>query len=152
MEKKILVISWVVIILLIYTIAQANYEIMLRADPIKFIGEPDPIQMKDSPTHYSEVKRLYTDYSFSEMLKAILKSLGYSLATILIILYHQKIWVKLLFVVLDSVIIFIYLHSGFWAWYHYGSYIYAIYTGIIMFFVGIMATEFLKDSKSLKLK
>jgi len=141
-QKIIYYFAAIVVLFMVYTVAQANYEIILRADPIKFIGEKYP-----SNTEYSELKRLYKEYTPWENTKAIIKALGYSLATILIIIFYRSIYIKILFVLLDSAIIFIYLRENYEIWFKYGSYIYAIYTGLIILFVGLIATKLLKDEK-----
>ncbi|NJL75302.1 MAG: hypothetical protein HC892_09990 [Saprospiraceae bacterium] len=146
--KFILIIATIVVGFLLFTITLANYEMLLRVDPIKFIGEVNPYSLDKMPENdikFDGIKRLYVDYSFGEKLKAFLKALGYSLATLLIIVYYKSKVIKFIFVCIDSLLIFNYLHSGFFNWYEKGSYVYAAYTGIILFFVGLMASRLIND-------
>ena len=45
-QKIIYYFAAIVVLFMVYTVAQANYEIILRADPIKFIGEKYPVKYR----------------------------------------------------------------------------------------------------------
>lgn len=170
-----IIIKWLAVAIfgfVVYLLSDANYNIMLRITQEKFIGEQNPFYYNDSVlladtslTDYiyssdstlkiksnkgiryklSETKRLYNTFLGNEKRKALAKALGYSLATLLIIIYFKNYLIKILFVCLDSTIVFVYLNKSYDVWWLYGSYIYSIYTGITLFFVGLVFTDLIKE-------
>jgi len=139
--KFIKITAILVVMFIIYMIAHAHYQILLRVDPVKFIGESSNI----AKISHSEIVRLYKTYSWQEQLQAIIMALGLSLSTIIIIIYYKHILIKLLFVALDGATIYLYLGKNYDYWWFNGSYIYSGLTVLIIFFIGTMVSDFIRE-------
>ena len=143
--RLIIIIAVIVVGFLVYCVADANYNMLLRISQEKLIGQQDPFLLKDGAIKNSEIIRLYNTFSIGEKVKAMAKALGYSLATFLVLVYYKNIAIKIFFALLDSAIVFIYLNKSFDIWWRYDSYVYSVYTGLILIFVGLMGTDLIKE-------
>lgn len=75
---------------------------------------------------------------------SMIKGFGFSIAAMVIIIYDDRLFVKLLFVVLDSAMIFCLQYFEPETWENVGAFIYAPYTGLNLFFIGMIITAELR--------
>lgn len=111
MKQLLEILIWTVVLCLVAALIEANYQMLT-------IIAPHPV-----------------------LWLTAVKSFGFGIATILVIIFHQKQVVKLLFVLIDALIIFSFQYFPVEAWKEIASYIYATYTGLILGFVGFAASD-----------
>lgn len=110
-QKSILQFTvWLIVCILIIALIEANYKMLLAISP--------------NP---------------SKLLTTI-KAMGFGLAAIVVIIYHKKLGVKLLFVAVDIGVMLLFQYFDTSTWKHSGAIIYALYTGLILGFIGTMAS------------
>lgn len=83
----------------------------------------------------------------AEEYMAIIKGLGFSWATIIIVVYHKKLSVKIMFVLLDVYIVHVFHYIDKDIWFKYTSFYYSGMTGLIFLFVGLAAYDFYLESQ-----
>lgn len=73
---------------------------------------------------------------------ALLKAIGFSLATIVIVIENKNLVIKLFFIVMDGFIVFVAYYIEPQNWIHYSGIIYGLYTSLIFYFIGSLAHKF----------
>ena len=91
--------------------------------------------------NYLMLKKITTE---SPAIISMIKGFGFSIAAMVIIIYDDRLTVKLLFVVLDSAMIFCLQYFEPETWIRVGAFIYAPYTGLNLFFIGMIITNELR--------
>ena len=76
---------------------------------------------------------------------SMVKGIAFAIAGIIIIIYFKQMWVKVFFVLLDVGIIFSFQYFQDSMWKEIGAFIYAPYTGLILFFMGKMLTDYYNE-------
>lgn len=84
--------------------------------------------------------------SESSVFALLLKSISFGVAGIVIIIYYHSLLVKVGFVLLDMAIIFSFQYFPSDQWHNVGAFIYAPYTGLILFFMGKIITDYYTTS------
>lgn len=74
----------------------------------------------------------------------MIKSVGFSIAAMVIIVYDKRVWVKILFVILDSAMVFCLQFFEASMWVELGAFIYGPYTGLNLYFIGMIISEELR--------
>lgn len=66
----------------------------------------------------------------------LIKSVGFSLGTIVVVVYYRKPYIKLFFIALDIFIIWTFYYLKYDSWKDYIGFAYAIYTGLVFAYIG----------------
>ncbi len=91
--------------------------------------------------------------NFFDVALSLVKAFGYSLATVVIVIYYRSYFIRTLFIAIDMLVVYTYYHFNNEGWWLLASYAYPIYTGLIFGFIGHMAFERWKvadDTKELQ--
>lgn len=92
--------------------------------------------------NYMMLKQITPD---SSMVISFIKGFGFSIAALIIIVFDDRKFVKLMFVVLDSLMIFCLQYFSTDVWSGIGAFIYAPYTGLNLYFIGMIVSSELKS-------
>lgn len=120
MKKLIRFSAFLIVCILVVTLVEANYKMLLDIAP-----NPAPWL-------------------------SMVKSVGFALAAITVIISHPRQWVKMLFVSVDMGIMFLFQYYTPDTWKHSAALIYALYTGLILAFIGNMVSDMLKADQQQK--
>ena len=120
MKKLIRFSAFLIVCILVVTLVEANYKMLLAI-------APNPVPWL-----------------------SMIKSVGFALAAITVIISHPRQWVKLTFVAVDMAIMYLFQYYAPETWKHSAALIYAVYTGLILAFIGNMVSDMLKADQQQK--
>lgn len=125
MKTLVKISVYMILIFIVYTLTEANAKILSFTNQVyfDFLGES------------------------SEEYLSIAKALAYSLATVIIVIYYENLFTRLLFIILDGFIVFVYHFVDKDVWHEYSSYYYAILTALIFGFIGFIAHKYYKEDQ-----